>query len=66
MNEDIAAKIEAQQKKLDEIYRSIERMRKYFLWTLMITVAAVLLPLLGLAIVIPQFLSTYNTSSLGL
>ncbi len=60
MEEDILRKFEAQEKKLDEIYRSVEKMRKYFLWTLIVTVVMIVLPLIGLAIAIPQFLSVYS------
>ena len=60
---EISRKLEEQDKKLDDIYRSVEKTRKYFLWTLLISVAFVVLPLLGLIIVIPQILSFY--SSLG-
>jgi len=66
MEEEILKKIEAQDKKLEEIYSSIEKMRKYFLWTLVVTVAVIILPLIGLLLVIPKFLSTYSSSYLGL
>jgi type II secretory pathway component PulF len=66
MEEEILKKIEAQDKRLEEIYRSIEKMRKYFLWTLIITVAVIVLPLIGLLLVIPKFLSIYSNSYLGL
>lgn len=58
MDQDIAAKFEVQSEKLDAIHESVEKMRKYFLWTLIISVLFIVLPLLGLAFVIPQFLST--------
>jgi len=64
---DISRKLEEQDKKLDKIYRSVEKTRKYFLWTLLISVAFVVLPLLGLIIMIPQILSYYSSlSDLGL
>lgn len=66
MEEEILKKIEEQDKKLEEIYRSIEKMRKYFLLTLIITVAVIILPLIGLLFVIPQFLNTITGSTLGL
>ena len=66
MEEDILKKIEEQEKKLDEIYRSVEKMRKYFLWTLVITVAVIILPLIGIVILLPQFLSLYGGGNLGL
>jgi len=59
MEEDILQKIAEQDKKLEEIYRSVEKMRKYFLWTLIITVALIVLPLIGLAFVVPKFIDVY-------
>lgn len=66
MEEEILKKIEAQDKKLDEIYRSVEKTRKYFLWTLIITIVMIILPLIGLALVIPIFLQSLNLGSVGL
>ena len=60
MDQELVAKIDALEGKIDAVYRSSEKMRKYFLWTLAITIAAVLLPLLGLLFVIPQFLNQYS------
>jgi len=60
------AKIEAQDKKLEEIYRSVEKTRKYFLLILIISVALIIIPLIGLIFVIPQFLNIYNSANLGL
>ena len=66
MEEEILKKIEAQDKKLEDIYNSVEKMRKYFLWTLIITIAVIVLPLIGLIFLIPQFLSTMGGANLGL
>jgi len=66
MEEEILAKIEAQDKKLEEIYRSVEKTRKYFLLILIISVALIIIPLIGLIFVIPQFLNIYNSANLGL
>ncbi len=44
--------------KLDNIYTSAEKTRKYFLWTLIITVAVIVLPLLAFPLVMPLFLSS--------
>lgn len=66
MEEEILKKIEAQDKKLEDIYNSVEKMRKYFLWTLIITIAVIVLPLIGLIFLIPQFLSTISGANLGL
>ncbi len=50
---DTARALAAQDAKLDAIYTSVEKTRKYFLWTLIISVAMVVLPLIGLIVVIP-------------
>lgn len=47
-------------RKIDAIYESVEKTRKYFFWTMVITVALFVLPLLGLMFVIPSFLSSYT------
>lgn len=65
MEPDILAKFEKQEKKLDDIYKSVERMRKYFLWTLIVTVGTIVLPLIALAFVLPWFLKTI-TSAYGI
>ena len=64
--DEILKKIEEQDKKLEAIYRSIERMRKYFLWTLIITIVTIILPLIALAFVIPFFMSTFQSAYGGL
>ena len=62
MEQEILKKLEENSQKLDKVYRSSERMRKYFLWTLIITLIFILLPLFGLLIVVPQFLNTVAPS----
>lgn len=65
MEEDIIKKLNEQEKKIEAIYRSVEKTRKYFLWTLIIAVALFVLPLLGLLIIIPQFISIFSGSNLN-
>jgi type II secretory pathway component PulF len=66
MEEEILKKLDAQDKKLDEIYRSSEKTRKYLLWTVIVAVAFLVLPLIGLVFAIPQFLSIYDNLGAGL
>jgi hypothetical protein len=65
MPEEILQKIEDQQQKLDAIYVSVERLRKYFKWTLIVTVLTIVLPLIALVFVLPWILSTL-TSAYGI
>lgn len=53
-----------QQKKIDEIYISVEKTRKYLYWTMIATIIFFVLPLLVLAIAVPALISTY-TATLG-
>ncbi|OHA18279.1 MAG: hypothetical protein A2664_02345 [Candidatus Taylorbacteria bacterium RIFCSPHIGHO2_01_FULL_46_22b] len=43
---------------LAAVHQSSEQMRKYFLWTLIVTVAVIVLPLLAFPFVIPAFLQS--------
>ncbi len=47
------------EQKIDAIYVSVEKTRKYFLWTLIITVVLFVLPLVGLVFAIPAFMTNY-------
>lgn len=53
-------KLVEQDKKIDAIYVSVEKTRRYFFWTLVVTVVTVVLPLIALVFVIPWFLSTLS------
>lgn len=63
-NEELKKKIEEQGVKIDAIYKSVEKTRKYFLAIIWITVLAVVIPMIGLVFAIPSFLGTY-TNALG-
>ena len=68
MEPTIQNKLEELERKVDAIYVSVEKTRKYILWTAIITVAVVVLPLIGFIFVIPSFINTYTTQleTLGL
>jgi type II secretory pathway component PulF len=56
-------KLTTLEKKIDDIYVSAEKTRKYFLTTLIVSLVAFVLPLIGLFFAIPSFLSTYTNLS---
>lgn len=62
MDQDIQQKFKEQDEKLDRIYVSVEKTRKYFLWTLIATLVAFVLPLIGLVFAIPFFLNSLSTA----
>jgi hypothetical protein len=59
MENEIDRKVDALDQKIDAIYLSVEKMRKYFFWTMVITVALVVFPMIGLIVAIPAFLGSY-------
>ena len=63
--EEIKEKLEAQEKMLLNIYISVEKTRKYFMWTLIITIVMFVLPLIGMMIVLPPLLSNISTMYSG-
>lgn len=66
MENEQSAKLAEMEKKIDAIYVSVEKTRKYFLWTLIITVALFVLPLIGLVFAIPVFISSYTGMTSGM
>jgi hypothetical protein len=62
MDPQLEQKLAEQDKKLDQIYASVEKMRKYFFWTMIITIATIVLPLLALIAVFPWFLSVMGSA----
>jgi len=63
MENDILEKFKQNDEKLEKIFVSVEKTRKYIFWTMVITVVFLVFPIIGLVFAIPTFLSTY--SSLG-
>lgn len=66
MDQEILKKFEEQDAKLDAIYKSIEKMRKYFLWTLYVTIATIVLPLIAALVMIPWMLRVMSSAYNGL
>lgn len=62
MDQEILEKLQVQDQKLELIYQSAEKTRKYFLWTMIGTLVAFVLPLIGLMFVIPFLLKTLSAT----
>lgn len=56
MDAEILKKFEEQNQKMDMVFRSVEKTRRYILWHLIINIVVIVLPLIGLVAVIPWFL----------
>lgn len=59
----IEVKLAELEGKLDATYASAEKMRKYFLWTMIITVVVIVVPLVLLPLFIPSFLASQGVGA---
>ena len=59
-DQDLQSKIQELSDKVDAVYVSVEKTRKYFLIICVVTIATVVLPLIGLIFAVPSFLSSYS------
>lgn len=59
---DTDTKLAELSQKLDAVYASVEKTRKYLLWTLIGTIGAFVLPLLVALLFVPSFLSQYSAT----
>lgn len=66
MEQSIKEQLDAQAQKIDAIYESVEKTRKYFQIILWATVIMFVLPMVGLIFIVPSFIETYTTSISGL
>ena len=64
MEEDLAKQLKEQQIMLEKIFRSAERTRRYFMWTLIVSLVVFVIPLIIMIFVLPSFIGVY-TSALG-
>lgn len=62
---EIEQKLNVQYELLQNVYISTEKTRKYFMWSLIVTVIFLVLPIIAMVFVIPIALSSY-TSALNL
>ena len=62
MDHELAKQLASQDEKLERIYQSVEKTRRYFLWTMIATVVTFVLPLVGLIFAVPFFLSTLSSA----
>ena len=66
MEPELNKKIEELDVKINAVYVSVEKTRKYFLIIVWITILGVVLPLVGLMFVLPSFMANYVDTLSGL
>ena len=60
--EQLEQQVEVLTKKIDELHRSIGKIKTIFFWILILSVVSFVLPLVGLLFAVPQFLSSYGSA----
>lgn len=63
MDQELKNRLDAVERKIDAVYVSAEKTRKYFLAVLIVSAIAFILPLVGLVFAIPSFMSGYDEVS---
>lgn len=68
MDQELNKKLEMLESKIDAIYQSVEKTRKYFLIIVWVTILAIVVPMIGLVFALPAFMTNYvgTLSGLGL
>ena len=66
MDQELQRRIEIIEQKIDAVYVSVEKTRKYFLWTLVASVVTFVLPLIGVMLALPFLMSTVMGQYKGL
>jgi hypothetical protein len=58
----IETRLAALEEKIDHVRRTTDRLYKFFLITVIISVLTVILPLIGMAFILPGVIATYSTA----
>lgn len=66
MEPSIQRKLDEIEVKIDAVYASVEKTRRYFQIVMWVTIAMVVLPVVGLLFAIPAFINAYMTTLDGL
>ncbi len=60
-NQEILNHLQTQDELMQKVYVSVEKTRKYIMWTGIITLGLIVLPIIALMFVIPMFISSYSS-----
>jgi type IV secretory pathway component VirB8 len=62
---ELVARLDEIQALAEKAYHAAESTRKYLFWTDVVTVVLIVLPLIGLAFAVPQFINSYTSTLTG-
>ncbi len=64
MDQDLDTRLKALEEKVEKTAKAVEQMRKMYLWTMWLGIAMIVLPLIGLAFVLPGYLKSFDINGL--
>jgi|GEM_PF-2408886 len=64
MDQELQDRLTRFEQKLDETWQIARSAKRLFVWSIIISLALVIIPLIGLAIALPSFLRTLNVDSI--
>jgi type II secretory pathway component PulF len=62
MDTELKNRLDILEQKIDTINKNIKAIKNVFAWTFIITIAVIVIPLIGMVFVIPQFMSSIDIS----
>lgn len=62
MEREILEKLQDLERKVDATFATVEKIRKYFLWTFVVTIVTVVLPIVALAFIVPWVFNILSTT----
>lgn len=62
METELKNKLDVLEQKLDKANKDIKTIKNVFLWSFILTIIFIVLPLVAMIFVIPQFMSTYSSA----
>lgn len=62
MEQELIQRLAKLEEQTSAIFVSVEKTRKYFFWTMVLTLVFFVVPLIGLFFAVPMFLSSYTGS----
>ena len=66
MEEEIKNQFDKHQELLEKIYNSVEKTRRYFLWTFIVSLVVIIIPFIILMFMLPSFINNLTPNLGGL
>ncbi len=63
MNDELKYRLEIVEQKIDRIDKGITMIKRIFLWSFIISIAFIVLPLIGMLFIIPKFMASIDMSA---